>query len=66
MKYWVYIHTCPNGKKYVGLTTQETPLLRWKEGIRIILQDGTVKIMTKANLTKNYLNKGIKVTIECI
>lgn len=25
MKYWVYIHTCPNGKKYVGTTIQDKP-----------------------------------------
>lgn len=31
MKYWVYIHTCPNGKKYVGCTTQKLTQ-RWKEG----------------------------------
>lgn len=27
-KFYVYIHTCPNGKKYVGLTTTE-PKERW-------------------------------------
>lgn len=27
-KFYVYIHTCPNGKKYVGLTTTE-PKKRW-------------------------------------
>ena len=31
-KYWVYVHTCPNGKKYVGCTKQARPELRWKEG----------------------------------
>lgn len=31
MRYWVYIHTCPNGKKYVGVTSQ-IPERRWKEG----------------------------------
>ena len=31
-KYWVYIHTCPNGKKYVGITTKLKPEFRWKEG----------------------------------
>ena len=30
-KYWVYIHTCPNGKKYVGCTKQE-PYRRWDCG----------------------------------
>lgn len=30
-KFWVYVHTCPNGKKYVGCTTQD-PLRRWNEG----------------------------------
>lgn len=27
----VYVHTCPNGKKYVGVTTQKLSS-RWKEG----------------------------------
>lgn len=31
-KFWVYIHTCPNGKRYVGITTQTKPEYRWKEG----------------------------------
>lgn len=30
-KFYVYIHTCPNGKKYVGLTTAE-PKKRWASG----------------------------------
>ena len=32
MKYWVYIHTFPNGKKYVGLTTRDNPEYRWNHG----------------------------------
>ena len=31
-KFWVYIHTCPNGKKYVGATTRIKPEIRWVEG----------------------------------
>ena len=31
-KFWVYIHTCPNGKKYVGITTASKPERRWREG----------------------------------
>ena len=31
-KYYVYVHTCPNGKRYVGCTKQARPELRWKEG----------------------------------
>lgn len=31
-KFWVYIHTCPNGKKYVGVTTQYYPYVRWDCG----------------------------------
>lgn len=31
-KYWVYVHTCPNGKKYVGLTSQTDPEMRWQKG----------------------------------
>ena len=30
-KFYVYIHTCPNEKKYVGLTTAE-PKKRWASG----------------------------------
>lgn len=29
MSYWVYVHTCPNGKRYVGCTTQAKPERRW-------------------------------------
>lgn len=32
MSFFVYIHTCPNGKKYVGVTTQNNPEDRWREG----------------------------------
>ena len=32
MRYWVYVHTCPNGKRYVGITTASKPEMRWKEG----------------------------------
>lgn len=32
MSFFVYIHTCPNQKRYVGVTTQSNPELRWKEG----------------------------------
>ena len=32
MHYWVYVHTCPNGKRYVGITTKIKPELRWAEG----------------------------------
>ena len=31
-KFYVYVHTCPNGKKYVGATTQAKPEFRWQEG----------------------------------
>ena len=32
MRYWVYVHTCPNGKRYVGCTTQASPERRWQKG----------------------------------
>lgn len=32
MSYWVYVHTCPNEKRYVGITTASKPEMRWKEG----------------------------------
>lgn len=31
MKYVVYKHTCPNGKVYIGITSQK-PEHRWKKG----------------------------------
>ena len=31
-KFYVYVHTCPNGKRYVGVTTQTKPEYRWQEG----------------------------------
>ena len=31
-KFWVYIHTCPNGKRYVGCTTRVKPEIRWAKG----------------------------------
>ena len=31
-KFYVYIHTCPNGKRYVGATTAPKPEFRWREG----------------------------------
>lgn len=32
MSFFVYIHTCPNGKRYVGVTTQKSPESRWRDG----------------------------------
>ena len=29
--YYVYVHTCPDGKRYVGQTSN-SPKVRWKEG----------------------------------
>lgn len=31
MKYFVYIHTCPNQKRYIGVTTRK-PEIRWCNG----------------------------------
>ena len=31
MNYFVYVHSCPNGKKYVGITRQR-PKKRWNNG----------------------------------
>ena len=28
----VYIHICPNGKRYVGITQKEDPKERWDSG----------------------------------
>ena len=30
-RYWVYVHTCPNGKRYVGVT-KRSPERRWCKG----------------------------------
>ena len=38
LAYFVYIHTFPNGKKYVGCTTQAKPECRWREGKGYYLQ----------------------------
>ena len=32
MHYWVYVHTCPSGKRYVGCTKQARPERRWLKG----------------------------------
>ena len=37
LAYFVYIHTFPNGKKYVGCTTRK-PECRWREGKGYYLQ----------------------------
>ena len=40
MSYWVYVHTCPNGKKYVGVSTlQNASKLYLNKGINIIKLD---------------------------
>lgn len=31
-KFYVYVHVCPNGKRYVGITTASKPEIRWREG----------------------------------
>ena len=31
-KFWVYVHVCPNGKRYVGATTAPKPERRWAKG----------------------------------
>ena len=41
-KFYVYVHVCPNGKRYVGATTQARPEFRWQGGRSysgIFLQD---------------------------
>ena len=47
MKYWVYVHTCPNGKKYVGTTTQDKPEYRWGNGRRYAYNDHFFKAILK-------------------
>lgn len=34
MSYYVYIHTCPNGKKYIGQHTGNDPKDRWRSNGR--------------------------------
>ena len=31
-KFYVYVHVCPNGKRYVGATTASKPEYRWAKG----------------------------------
>ena len=31
-KFYVYVHVCPNGKRYVGATTASKPERRWAKG----------------------------------
>ena len=31
-KFYVYVHVCPNGKRYVGVTTKVKPEYRWQGG----------------------------------
>ena len=31
-KFYVYVHVCPNGKRYVGATTASKPERRWQKG----------------------------------
>ena len=47
-KFYVYIHTCPNGKKYVGCTTQARPEFRWgKNGKRYYQNDHFYRAILK-------------------
>lgn len=57
MKYKVYIHTFPNNKKYVGLTTKEDVKRRWENGYGYKTQ----KLMYRAILKYGW--KNIKHTV---
>lgn len=37
-KFYVYVHVCPNGKRYVGATTKRKPEYRWMKGRGYIRQ----------------------------
>ena len=32
MSFYVYIHTCPNNKRYIGVTKNLKPEYRWSNG----------------------------------
>lgn len=57
MKYQVYVHTFPNNKKYVGLTTKEDVKRRWQNGYGYKTQ----KLMYRAILKCGWEN--IKHTV---
>lgn len=61
LAYFVYIHTFPNGKKYVGCTTRK-PECRWREG-------KLVKPLRKENnpydVSVDKYSKGSRRTSTC-
>ena len=57
MKYQVYVHTFPNNKKYVGLSTMENINQRWENGYGYKTQ----KLMYRAILKYGW--KNIKHTV---
>lgn len=57
MKYWVYVHTFPNKKYYVGLSTMENINQRWRNGLGYYPQ----KLIYRAILKYGW--KNIKHTV---
>lgn len=63
-RYWVYIHTCPNGKKYVGITTRSEPERRWgKNGEGYYQNEHLYKAILKYGWT-NFEHEAWELTSE--
>lgn len=46
-KYLVYKHTAPNGKAYIGITSQRNPLRRWQHGVGYRTQEYFARAIAK-------------------
>ena len=62
LAYFVYIHTFPNGKRYVGCTTRK-PECRWREGKGYYLQKHLYNAIQKYGWT-NIQHDVLKVESE--
>lgn len=62
MSYFVYIHICPNNKKYVGITRQR-PLKRWNNGYGYVKNNHFFRAIQKYGW-KNINHKVIEVSTE--
>ena len=74
-KYCVYVHTSPNNKKYIGITSMNPPERRWKNGagyshnlyfsnaIKKYGWDGFSHDIIASNLTKDEAENFEKILI---
>ena len=66
-KYCVYMHTCPNGKVYIGITSQ-TPSKRWSRGSGYVKNDHFYKAILKYgwdNINHEILFDSLSETEAC-